>query len=39
LRKLKEIDFEGALAIEREAADNRLEDIKTAVEALKNFAC
>jgi len=37
LRKLKGIDFESALDIEREAGDNRLEDIKTAIEALKNF--
>jgi len=37
LSKLKEINFEGALAIEREAGDNRLDDIKTAVDALKNF--
>lgn len=34
LKALKQINFAGALAIEREAGDNRLEDIKTAIEVL-----
>jgi len=38
LQILKSIDYSGAVAIEREAGDNRLEDIKGAVEALKSFA-
>ena len=38
LRALKQINFGGALAIEREAGDRRLGDIKTAVEALVGFA-
>ena len=37
LRVLEEINFEGALAIEREAGENRIGDIKTAVELLKKF--
>ncbi len=37
LRTLKEINFAGALAIEREAGDNRLADIITAVNLLKGF--
>ena len=37
LKALKQINFTGALAIEREAGDNRLEDIITAVEILKRF--
>ena len=38
LKTLKKIGFTGALAIEREAGDNRLGDIKTAVDALVGFA-
>jgi len=38
LRTLKRINYTGALAIEREAGDSRLEDIKTASEALRCFA-
>ncbi len=37
LKALKQINFAGALAIEREAGDDRLGDIKTAVEALNAF--
>ncbi|MBN2457307.1 MAG: sugar phosphate isomerase/epimerase [Sedimentisphaerales bacterium] len=38
LKALQEINFAGALAIEREGGTNRLGDIKTAAEALINFA-
>ncbi len=38
LKTLKEVGFTGALAVEREAGDNRLEDIKSAIEKLKDFA-
>lgn len=38
LKALKQINFVGALAIEREAGDDRLGDIKTAVEALNGFS-
>jgi len=38
LKALKQINFVGALAIEREAGDDRLGDIKTAAEALNGFA-
>lgn len=38
LKALQQMNFEGALAIEREAGDDRLGDIKTAVEALIGFA-
>jgi len=34
LKALKQINFAGALAIEREAGDNRLGDVKVAVDAL-----
>ncbi len=34
LKALEEIGFTGALAIEREAGDDRLSDIKTAIEVL-----
>jgi len=37
LKALKQINFAGALAIEREAGDNRLGDIKTAVDTLHTF--
>jgi len=37
LKTLKQMDFTGALAIEREAGDNRPGDIKTAVDALTSF--
>jgi len=37
LKALKQIDFTGALAIEREAADNPVSDIKTAINALAAF--
>lgn len=35
LRALKDIGYTGALAIEREAGDNRVRDVKTAIESLK----
>jgi sugar phosphate isomerase/epimerase len=38
LKALKQINFKGALAIEREAGDDRLGDIKTAVDALIGFS-
>lgn len=38
LETLKEVNFSGALAIEREAGDNRLGDIKGAIERLLAFA-
>ena len=38
LKTLKRINFTGALAIEREAGESRDNDIKTAIDALKNFA-
>ncbi|MHC4913281.1 MAG: sugar phosphate isomerase/epimerase family protein [Planctomycetota bacterium] len=38
LKALQHMNFAGALAIEREAGDDRLGDIKTAVEALIGFA-
>lgn len=38
LKTLKQINFKGALAIEREAGDDRLGDIKTAIEALIGFS-
>ena len=38
LKTLKKINFAGALAIEREVGDSRIEDIKIAVDALKDFA-
>jgi sugar phosphate isomerase/epimerase len=34
LGALAEVGFDGALAIEREAGDDRIADIKTAVERL-----
>ena len=37
LKTLKKINFVGALAVEREAGDNRIGDVKTALDALKNF--
>jgi sugar phosphate isomerase/epimerase len=37
LRALDEIGFEGVLAIEREAGDDRFGDIKLAVEKLRYF--
>jgi sugar phosphate isomerase/epimerase len=37
LNTLKKIGFRGALAIEREAGDNRLGDIETAVDELVGF--
>jgi len=37
LNTLKEIGFEGALAIEREAGDDRFGDIKLAAERLQRF--
>jgi sugar phosphate isomerase/epimerase len=37
LKALKEIGFEGVLAIEREAGDNRFADIKLAAERLRGF--
>jgi len=38
LLALKEINYSGALAIEREAGDDRFGDIKIAVEKLKDYA-
>lgn len=37
LKALKQINFAGALAIEREVGDSRLDDIKIAIDALKGF--
>ena len=37
LQTLKKIDFKGALAIEREAGNDRIGDIKSAIELLKSF--
>jgi L-ribulose-5-phosphate 3-epimerase len=37
LKALKLVDFAGALAVEREGGDDRLGDIKSAVNMLKNF--
>jgi L-ribulose-5-phosphate 3-epimerase len=37
LKALKLVDFAGALAVEREGGDNRLGDIKTAINLLSNF--
>jgi len=37
LNTLKEIDYAGTLAIEREAGDDRLGDIRLAVEALSRY--
>jgi sugar phosphate isomerase/epimerase len=37
LRALKHAGFKGALAVERETGNNRLGDIKTAVNMLRNF--
>lgn len=37
LKALVEIDFEGLLAVEREAGENRLHDIRLAVETLSRF--
>ena len=37
LKALKKINFAGALAVEREAGDDRLGDIKTAIDALSSF--
>ena len=34
---LDEIGYTGALAVEREAGDTRVEDIRTAIENLKQF--
>lgn len=38
LQALKEVNYIGPLAIEREAGTNRVEDVRTAVEALKAAA-
>lgn len=38
LNALKQINFTGPLAIERESGDNRFADIKSAIDALKKFA-
>jgi len=38
LNILKTTGYTGALAVEREAGDNRLNDIKSAIDLLKNFA-
>ncbi len=37
LKALKQAGFKGALAVERETGDNRLGDIKTAVNMLRGF--
>lgn len=37
LEALKQADFKGALAVERESGDNRLGDIETAVNMLRDF--
>ncbi|MFH1370225.1 MAG: sugar phosphate isomerase/epimerase family protein [Planctomycetota bacterium] len=37
LKALKQAGFKGALAVEREVGDNRLGDIKTAVNMLRDF--
>ena len=37
LKALSEVDFEGILAVEREAGENRLHDIRLAVETLSRF--
>ena len=37
LRKLKEIEYRGPLIIEREGGDNRIEDIRRAVELLEEL--
>jgi sugar phosphate isomerase/epimerase len=37
LKALKSVKYNGALAIEREAGDDRLGDIKSAVDKLKSF--
>jgi len=37
LKALKSVKYNGALSIEREAGDDRLKDIKSAVEKLKAF--
>ena len=37
LKALKLVDYAGTLAVEREGGDDRLGDIKTAVNMLKNF--
>jgi L-ribulose-5-phosphate 3-epimerase len=38
LNALKQINFTGPLAIERESGDNRFDDIKSAIDALKSFS-
>lgn len=38
LAALKDIGYDGTLAIEREADDNRKGDVKTAIEKLRTFA-
>ncbi len=37
LRTLKQIGFKGAIAVEREAGDDRIGDITTAINFLVNF--
>ena len=37
LKVLKKIGFAGALAVEREAGEDRFGDIKTAIETLNTF--
>jgi L-ribulose-5-phosphate 3-epimerase len=37
LRELKRLGYAGALAIEREAGDRRVQDIRSAVERLEAF--
>jgi sugar phosphate isomerase/epimerase len=37
LKALKEIGYEGTLAVEREWGDNRFDDIRLAVERLSHF--
>ena len=37
LKALKQLGFEGVLAIEREAGDNRYQDIKLGVDRLSHW--
>jgi sugar phosphate isomerase/epimerase len=39
LMALKSAGFAGALAVEREAGNNRLSDVQTAVNTLRQFVC
>ncbi len=37
LKTLEEIGFDGVMAVEREAGDDRFDDIKSAIEKLNSF--